>query len=91
MGMRRVSISGELLTEMLTEGWQAGGPDEAVRCVKGLLPGARFIGSNIATYGRKRAAEPSVFTVYLFYQHPDWSDDLEEIDVVFERIQEDGE
>ena len=45
MGKRVVKVSSELLTEMITEGWQAGGDDEIVRCIKGLPSDATFVGS----------------------------------------------
>ena len=61
MGHRRIRISGELLTEMLTEGWQAGGPDEAYRCVKGLLPGATFVGADVERYVVNRQEEPKYY------------------------------
>lgn len=72
MGHRIISISGELFTEMATEGWQAGGPTGIVRCIEGLPEGARFVASSAER--RWAPVEPGLFVVHLLYYHPDWPD-----------------
>ena len=84
MGRRIVRISGELFTEMITEGWQCGGHSEVVRCIKGLPAGAKYVGAGMLYEIGDRMAEPRHFAVKLFYDHPDWPDDFEVINVEFE-------
>ena len=92
MGKRIVSISGELFTEMITEGWQAGGTGEVVRCIEGLPEGAKYLGIDaIDDVVYQRDAEPRLFIVRLLYEHPDWPDTpvgepLENQRVTFQRI-----
>ena len=75
MGKRIVSISGELFTEMITEGFQAGDEVESVRCIEGLPEGAKFLGIDaIDDVVYRRDTEPRLFTVRLLYEHPDWPD-----------------
>lgn len=62
MGLRRVVVSRELVTEIMTEGWAGA----AGRCVEGLPPGAELwqvVGGD---------HNPMLFT--LVFRHPDWPD-----------------
>ena len=90
MGQKKVGISGELLTEMITEGWQAGSADEVVRCIEGLPPGAMFVRSYVEP--RWNTVEPRMFVAYLVYEHPGWPDEppgylLSELRVTFQRVE----
>ena len=90
MGRKQVAISGELFTEMITEGWQAGGETEAIRCIEGLPPGATFVRSYIEPCWN--TIEPKQFIAYLVYEHPDWPEQpggflLTEQCVIFQRVE----
>ena len=61
MGQRRVCISHQLLTEMITKGYWAA----QLKCTEGLPEGAKLVGSTM------RGAD-----VDLIYEHPDWGDEI---------------
>ena len=63
--LKRVSISQELLQEMLTKGWRAGGPDQCVECTKGLPEDAEVVGSN---YDHDR------LIAYMLFEHGSFED-----------------
>ena len=70
-----VEITGELLQQMLTEGWEAA----RIRCTSGLPEGARFAGSYVRQWdGMYIRNVPSAILVF---EHPDFAE-IDDGDVI---------